>query len=724
MRGSFHRSLPRGLAVAGALALLIALRPWVGFAGPPVYDIRELASPSGEGTSSAYAINNGGHVVGCYTERGGRYAVRWANSDVQDVLSSESHLPQTLWGSDSIALAINDLGEVVGSATSASGVTHAFLRTQTCETLDLGVLSPGMARTAFGVNTLRTSVPLMPQVVGSSDTSGGETHAFLWPRGRRDPARGSASLGAGPFSLDFVDLGTLGGRESIAYAINDAGEVVGSALTTAGVKHAVRWTAGAPRDLGTLGGADSVAYAINAAGHVVGSARTANGQTHAFLWTSRGMQDLGTLGGGSESEAYGINKTGEVVGMAVTASGARHAFLYSPGATALVDLNSRIDIPYGEKWELLEARGINDAGWIVGTALHNGVQRAFVLHPKGSREWLPGGGVDELCKATSVSPGTPSVDTTYTRIAVYHPPTSQWTVYNNNDETTSSLQFGGPGDQPVPADYLGTGYAQLAVFRPSSGQWFIRKEDGSGTLAVSFAAPFTPDPENDIPVPGDYLQTGRTQIAIYRQSTRQWFLREGIGSSGTDATTFGPITVGPAPPPGAKPDVPVPANYLPLWTQMAVFRPDTQEWFIRKAFPWADTSSSSAQELKVSFGGPGDVPLPLRWVDGQQYVAVLRPTKSPMEWYIRKGRPDSPGETIGPIAFGQPGDIAVPGNYTSRTSGQLAVYHPSMGEWTILRDNASPDAASRTMASLLNFRLGGSDDIPVPARYPFYFGLK
>src|SRR5438046_9823874 len=68
-----------------------------------------------------------------------------------------------------------------------------------------------------------------------------------------------------------IDLGTLGGLNSGAGAVNDSGEIVGfSALPVFGA-HAFSWTAaGGMIDLGTLGGPGSGALAVADIGAVVG----------------------------------------------------------------------------------------------------------------------------------------------------------------------------------------------------------------------------------------------------------------------------------------------------------------------------------------------------------------------------------------------------------------------------------------------------------------------
>jgi probable HAF family extracellular repeat protein len=113
----------------------------------------------------------------------------------------------------------------------------------------------------------------------------------------------------------MVDLGTLGGSESNATAFNNSGQVIGTSATSSGSGHAFLWTKkGGMLDLGTLGGTRSHAAAVNNLGQVVGEAETSTGSQRAFSWTrAGGMVDLGTLGG-TNSYATAVNNSGQVVG--------------------------------------------------------------------------------------------------------------------------------------------------------------------------------------------------------------------------------------------------------------------------------------------------------------------------------------------------------------------------------------------------------------------------
>lgn len=195
------------------------------------------------------------------------------------------------------------------------------------------------------------------QVVGYHNTTQG-TRAFLWQDGT------------------LRTLGTLGGGDSRAFAINEAGQIVGSSTRPDGLWHAFLWENGTMRDLGTLGDDVSTATAIDASGRVVGYTEKIEGVSRAFLWENGRMRRLTGLGTG-HSEALGIDNQGRVVGY-YGAPGSQRGFRWAAGT--VTDLGT-----------LGGATAVAHAivgGRIVGTAsTARGAERAF-LWQNGSMRGL------------------------------------------------------------------------------------------------------------------------------------------------------------------------------------------------------------------------------------------------------------------------------------------------------------------------------------------------
>jgi probable HAF family extracellular repeat protein len=194
-----------------------------------------------------------------------------------------------------------------------------------------------------------------------------------------------AAVRAADAQYQPIDLGTLGGTESSAAAVNNNGQVVGYSYTAGNVEvHAFSWTAvGGMVDLGTLGGLVSFAFAVSENGQVVGSSHTGNNEVHAFSWTAAGgMVDLGTFGG-SNSVAVDVSDSGRVVGSSMSAgNAATHAFSWTASG-GMVDLGT-LGGP------LSEARAVSESGQVVGYSYTAGNPEAQAF------SWTAAGGMVDL----------------------------------------------------------------------------------------------------------------------------------------------------------------------------------------------------------------------------------------------------------------------------------------------------------------------------------------
>ena len=94
----------------------------------------------------------------------------------------------------------------------------------------------------------------------------------------------------------ITDLGTLGGYSSSASGINNAGQIVGTSNTSTGESHAFLYSDGQMQDLGTLGGPSSYGGSINNAGQVVGRSQiSTNSSYYPFLYSNGQMTALNSL---------------------------------------------------------------------------------------------------------------------------------------------------------------------------------------------------------------------------------------------------------------------------------------------------------------------------------------------------------------------------------------------------------------------------------------------
>lgn len=251
----------------------------------------------------------------------------------------------TLGGKGTTASSMNERGQVVGQSQTATS-SRAFV-------WEKGRMR-GLGRdsiSAYGINE-------RGQIIGNKTVNGAE-HAFLWRNGT------------------MTDLGTLGGKQSYAVAINESGQVVGWSATKRNdqlgrpVKHAFLWQAGKMSDLNPPGPFRSRAVAINEAGQVLiqtfresncldystcpGNEDPTPTDERAWLWAGGNFAKLGTVGGLSAT-AVALNDNGQAIG-----HGRDHAVLWENGVTT--DLGTLPRFANAPCWP----RDINNQGQVVGS---------------------------------------------------------------------------------------------------------------------------------------------------------------------------------------------------------------------------------------------------------------------------------------------------------------------------------------------------------------------
>jgi probable HAF family extracellular repeat protein len=287
-------------------------------------------------------------------------------------------------GSQGYAYALNESGNAVGAARFGNSDVHAFLYSSaTGVTSDLGTFG-GKTSVANDINE-SGSVTGWASKKASSIFDPDESLPFLYQGG----------------SLNVIDLTPIGQSNGAGGAINDSGQIIGSAFATAEQQGATTFLFDGNNivDLGTLGGHTSYPGDINEAGTIVGSSFTSNGHVHAYVYDGK-MHDLGGFGGPFDySAAAAINEFGLIVGEstdATTNRGRAVAFINgeilnlgtlagfdSDRSSSALAVNNHGDI-VGDARGLVvsEAWDINDARQIVGIARAADLtSRAVLLTP-------------------------------------------------------------------------------------------------------------------------------------------------------------------------------------------------------------------------------------------------------------------------------------------------------------------------------------------------------
>jgi uncharacterized membrane protein len=332
-------SSPRLVAASSSAPCSPLLLPTAG--GP--YGNATAVSPSGR------------YTVGIADDAAGHsQPVLWRNGSV---IRLKTHLP------GSIPVAVNDSGQVVGSAPKAATEGTQGWYWSNGRTALLPVPSDTGAVPEAISATARIAGALVPnEDVEDTSAADGSAQAATWRSPTSAPTLLEPLAGAaGAHAFTINDSGSvagisfnsattpviwggdgrpralqeLGGGWGVVRGLDDSGAAVGDAALPDGTDRAVRWDdQGRAKDLGAaVGGPGSLAQSISESGVVVGRARMGNPRqgyrSHAIRWNAAGSPQIlppasTTVGPGTAAIAEGMTRAGDVVGYTTDALDGRH----------------------------------------------------------------------------------------------------------------------------------------------------------------------------------------------------------------------------------------------------------------------------------------------------------------------------------------------------------------------------------------------------------------
>ncbi len=322
---------------------------------PPTYTVQLL--PGG-----AAAISNTGWVAGTILDaQGVGHPYRWRAGKTEMLRD---------WGRGSSALAINDSGEVTGTARPPIDMPVFW---QYSPAVLFGAGTPEILGIVSGGDGNANAINNNRQIAGTGFHDNLLFEAFIWEAGEIHPL---------PFTPEFTGV-------SQALAINDAGQIVGWTQPSPGFPNhdhgpvAALWMDGAARSLTNPGEVTSEALDLNDSGIAVGWIGPPTGRfqsppyTVPVSWDTTRAAAAVPLAAGVQGTAEAINNAGLIVGN--SASG--FALLFAAGQA--FRLQSLVTNAQG--WMISFALDINDSGQILVRGTKNASAASLLLTPVPAR---------------------------------------------------------------------------------------------------------------------------------------------------------------------------------------------------------------------------------------------------------------------------------------------------------------------------------------------------
>lgn len=320
------------------------------------YHVTELPPITGYVDSVGYSLNDRGDVVGaCNLPSSNRVMATVWRSGTPSALGI---VPR---GSHSFATAVSSTGVIAGDSEDGDGRPNTVVfKNGAASFIDSG------ANNSHAVAVMTNGTIVGNYLKGF----GGNWQPTLWVPDK-DKYRHT-------FLLQYID--PTGGPSSVyANGANNSGVVVGQVGSTQWSSRAGLWKNDSKHTLTLLdplpGEWDSYAFAINDDNVVAGVSDLGSFRMTPVVWApgATSPMALPLLPGETNGQAVSINNSGVVVGWHGNAPA-----VWINGN--LIDLQTALDAS-GTGWTISVVYKVNNLGQIVGTGMHNGLSRGFVLTP-------------------------------------------------------------------------------------------------------------------------------------------------------------------------------------------------------------------------------------------------------------------------------------------------------------------------------------------------------
>jgi uncharacterized delta-60 repeat protein len=254
---------------------------------------------------------------------------------------------------------------------------------------------------------------------------------------------------------------------------------------------------------------------------------------------------------------------------------------------------------------------------------------------------------------------------------------SFWNFSVSGDGTDFTF-FGVNGDVPVPSDFDDDGKMDVAVFRPSMGAWFYMTDIHAPDFETVFFGQ-----SGDLPVANDYDGDAKADLALFRPSTGTWLIKN-IADGSIRTVQF-----------GGSSDKPVTGDFDgDTVADIALWRSSDATFRVLR--------SSDDQQVTFQIGTSAAVPTPGDFDgDGKTDFGVFDPNTG--GWIYRRSLNNQTIE----VQWGVPGDIPTVGDYDGDGKSDVATFRPATASWFALLSGSNTQ---------LNKTFGQSGDIPLPGR--------